>query len=74
MRINFKNIFRETLDYQDFDAKIKNIDLGIKTPTRGIGLSIGIFLEEIKRVVEEKLEFQFREKSGKKFDFEVFQF
>ena len=53
------NKFLQTLDYQDFIGGIKFIGLVNKTPTPGKGLSIDVLLEDIKPVVQEKIEFEF---------------
>ena len=59
-RIIFNENFLETLDYQDFEAKIKINGFSIDFSSRGIRLSINFFLEEIEPLVIEEDEIEYR--------------
>ena len=65
-RIISKNIFLDSLDYQDVEAKIIYKAFWIKTSTRRVGLLIEVLLGEIKPVVLLKFVFECRQKFKKR--------
>ena len=65
-RIIFKNIFLNSLDYQDIDEKIIYKAFWIKTCTERVGLLIETLLGEIKPVVLLKFVFECRQKFEKR--------
>ena len=54
----FSNNFLETLDYQNFDAKIKISSFPVKPPSTRVNLSIETLLEENTPLVIEDTRFK----------------
>ena len=59
-------------DYQDFDAKTRDVDFSIESCSTCVSFPIGTLWEEIKRVVTEKHEFDSRDKPIMKANFGIF--